>query len=57
MDPAMPDLDAELSGVDQVAIVVEDLKDGVDRCLAVLGTEPWMSTGLCPGAYRHNLPR
>lgn len=41
MDPAIPDLDLELPGVDQVAIVVEDLQDGVDRYRAVLGIEPW----------------
>jgi len=41
MDPAIPQLDVELPGVDQVAIVVEDLKDGMDRYRAILGVEPW----------------
>lgn len=41
MDPAIPQLDVELPGVDQVAIVVEDLQDGVDRYRAILGVEPW----------------
>lgn len=41
MDPAIPDLDVELPGVDQVAVVVEDLQDGVDRFQAILGVEPW----------------
>lgn len=41
MDPAIPRLDVELPGIDQVAVVVEDLKDGMDRYRAILGIEPW----------------
>ena len=41
MDPAIPHLDVELPGVDQVAVVVEDLTDGMDRYRAILGVEPW----------------
>ena len=41
MDPAIPQLEIELPGIDQVAIVVEDLKDGMDRYRAILGIEPW----------------
>lgn len=41
MEPAIPNLDVELPGVDQVAIVVEDLKDGMDRYRGILGIEPW----------------
>lgn len=41
MDPTIPDLDVELPGVDQVAVVVEDLQDGVERYRAILGVEPW----------------
>lgn len=37
----IPDLDIDLPGVDQVAIVVEELKDGMDRYRAILGVEPW----------------
>lgn len=38
----LPELDIDLPGVDQVAIVVEDLKDGMDRYRAILGVEPWI---------------
>jgi catechol 2,3-dioxygenase-like lactoylglutathione lyase family enzyme len=41
MDPTVPDLDIDLPGIDQVAIVVEDLKDGMDRYAGILGVEPW----------------
>jgi catechol 2,3-dioxygenase-like lactoylglutathione lyase family enzyme len=41
MDPAIPELDVALPGVDQVAVVVEDLQDGVDRWRAILGVEEW----------------
>lgn len=41
MVPNVPDLDVALPGIDQVAVVVEDLKDGMDRYAAVLGVEPW----------------
>ena len=41
MESAIPDLDIELPGIDQVAIVVEDLKNGMDRYQAILGIEPW----------------
>lgn len=37
----IPALNVELPGVDQVAIVVEDLKDGMDRYRGILGVEPW----------------
>lgn len=37
----VPELDIDLPGVDQVAIVVEDIKDGMDRYRAILGVEPW----------------
>lgn len=41
MDGVIPDPGVDLPGVDQVAIVVEDLQDGVDRYRTILGVEPW----------------
>jgi catechol 2,3-dioxygenase-like lactoylglutathione lyase family enzyme len=41
MDPSIPDPDVELPGVDQVAVVVEDLQDGVDRYRSVFGIDRW----------------
>ena len=41
MDGPLPATDVELPGVDQVAVVVEDLQDGVDRYRAILGIDPW----------------
>lgn len=41
MAPAIPDLGFELPEIDQIAIVVEDLKDGMDRYQGILGIEPW----------------
>lgn len=35
------DLDIELPSIDQVAWVVEDLKDGMDRFRGLFGLEPW----------------
>lgn len=34
-------LDIELPAIDQVAVVVEDLKDGMDRYTGIFGIEPW----------------
>lgn len=41
VDTDIPDLDVELPEIDQVAIVVEDLDDGMARYRSVLGIEPW----------------
>lgn len=41
VDPEIPELSVELPEIDQVAIVVEDLDDGMARFRAVLGVEPW----------------
>lgn len=44
MDPTdvgIPDLDVELPEIDQVAVVVEDLDDGMRRFRSILGVEPW----------------
>lgn len=41
MEPSIPETDVALPGVDQVAVVVEDLQDGVDRYRAILGIEEW----------------
>lgn len=40
-EPDIPELDVELPEVEQVAIVVEDLDDGMARFRAILGVEPW----------------
>lgn len=37
----VPHLGLDLPGVDQVAFVVEDLRDGMDRFGNILGIEPW----------------
>jgi catechol 2,3-dioxygenase-like lactoylglutathione lyase family enzyme len=37
----IPDLGVELPAIDQVAMVVEDLDDGMARFRAILGVEPW----------------
>ncbi|MFP4625705.1 MAG: VOC family protein [Natronomonas sp.] len=37
----IPQLDIELPGIDQFAVVVEDLKDGMDRYRGIFGVEPW----------------
>lgn len=39
--PEMPELDVELPEIDQVAVVVEDLDDGMRRFRSILGVEPW----------------
>lgn len=39
--PDIPELDVELPAVEQVAIVVEDLDDGMARFRSILGIEPW----------------
>jgi len=41
VDPAIPELDVELPAIDQVAIVVKDLDDGMARFRSILGVEPW----------------
>lgn len=41
MAEAIPNLDIELPEVDQVALVVENLKDGMDRYGSILGLGPW----------------
>lgn len=41
MDELLPSTDVELPAIDQVAVVVEDLQEGVDRYRAILGIEPW----------------
>ena len=43
MDPSpeIPELDVDLPEIDQVAMVVEDLDDGMRRFRAILGVEPW----------------
>lgn len=40
-DVGISDLDVELPAIDQVAIVVEDLDDGMWRFRSILGVEPW----------------
>jgi methylmalonyl-CoA/ethylmalonyl-CoA epimerase len=37
----LPNTDVELPEVDQVAIVIEDLQEGVERYSTLLGIEPW----------------
>lgn len=37
----IPELDVELPEVDQVALVVEDIDDGMQRYRNILGIEPW----------------
>lgn len=39
--PNIPDVAVEIPSVDQVAIVVEDLEDGMERYAAILGVAPW----------------
>lgn len=39
MVPNVPSLDVELPGIDQVALVVEDMRDAVERYNAILGTD------------------
>ena len=41
VDTDIPDLDVELPEIDQVAIVVENLDDGMARYRSILGVEPW----------------
>lgn len=41
MDPNLPETAIDLPGIDQIGLVVEDLKDGMDRYRSVLGVDPW----------------
>lgn len=41
MDQSIPGLNFDLPAIDQVALVVEDLKDGMDRFGNILGLGPW----------------
>jgi len=41
MTPKIPEVDVEIPEVSQVAFVVEDLEDGMDRFGAVLGAGTW----------------
>lgn len=50
MAPDIPRVDVEVPSIDQVAFVVEDLEDGMDRFGAVLGISPWR-------IYRFEPPR
>lgn len=50
MATEIPSLDVEIPEISQVAFVVEDLEDGMDRFGAVLGVSPWQ-------IYRFEPPR
>ena len=41
MAPNVPDLDVEIPEVTQVAFVVEDIEDGMERFGGILGLGPW----------------
>jgi hypothetical protein len=41
MDPSIPILDVEIPEITQIAFVVEDIDDGMDRFGALLGLGPW----------------
>jgi hypothetical protein len=41
MAPNVPDLDVEIPEVSQVAFVVEDIEDGMERFGGILGLGPW----------------
>ncbi len=41
MPPSIPDIDVEVPEISQVAFVVEDIEDGMDRFGAILGVGPW----------------
>lgn len=50
MDADIPQLDVEIPEVTQIAFVVEDLEDGMDRFGGLLGVKPWE-------VYRFEPPR
>jgi hypothetical protein len=41
MPPSIPELDVEIPEITQIAFVVEDIEDGMDRFGGVLGVGPW----------------
>ncbi len=41
MDPTVPDLGIEVPEISQIAFVVEDIEDGMDRFGGILGLGPW----------------
>lgn len=50
MAPRIPAVDIDIPTVDQVAFVVEDLDDGMERFGSILGVSPWQ-------VYRFEPPR
>lgn len=41
MVPDVTELDVDVPEISQIAVVVEDLEDGMDRFGAILGVDPW----------------